>query len=244
MHAPPTRPIVAPAVPSVPARPAEPTPYPVSAAPRPTRHTTRHRAGRTHRLRAVVVTKVLVAIALVAMALVAGCTTSPPTTNPTTPLPQPADTGRSAARTPPQSGAETSAPVDVPGVDTPQAVAIQWLSAYRSATWTDPDPAAWIDRVRPYVTDAKHTRDTTLRDGGAGIDWTEFVDQRCESSVTELAAVIPAEAPGTATAANVLVTGAVSTTCPAGIARSVEQAAATLVVIKTATGWRVDQRLF
>ncbi|MFL6118761.1 hypothetical protein [Actinophytocola sp.] len=123
-------------------------------------------------------------------------------------------------------------------------MAIQWLSAYRSATWTDPDPAAWIDRVRPYVTDAMSTRNTALRDGGAGTDWAEFVDQRCESSVSDLAAVIPAEAPGTATVANVLVTGTVSTTCAAGPARSDEQAAATLVVIKTATGWRVDQRLF
>jgi hypothetical protein len=219
-------------------------PYPVSAVARLTRHTTQHRAERTHRRSAVVVTKALVAIMLVAMALVAGCTTSPPTTSPDTPLPQPADAARSAARTPPLSGTAASAPVDTAGVDPPQAVAIQWLSAYRTATWTDPDPAAWIDRVRPYVTDAMHTRDTTLLEGGAGVDWAEFVDQRCETSVSELAAVIPAEAPGTATAANVLVTGTVTTTCAAGTARPDEQAAATLEVIKTATGWRVDQRLF
>jgi hypothetical protein len=243
MHAPSAGPITAQAVSPMPAPPPVPPPYPVWVAPCLTRHTNRHRAGRTHRLHAVAVTKALVAILLVAMALVGGCTTSPPSTNPDSPLPQPADTARNDAPTR-QSGAETSAPVDTPGVDTPQAVAIQWLSAYHSATWTDPGPASWIDRVRPYVTDAMHTRNTALRDGGAGTDWTGFVDQRCESSVSELAAVIPAEAPGTVTAANVLVTGTVSTTCAAGPARPGEQAAATLVVIKTAAGWRVDQRLF
>jgi hypothetical protein len=123
-------------------------------------------------------------------------------------------------------------------------VAIRWLAAYRTATWTDLSPAAWIDRVRPYVTDAMHTRNTTLRNGNAGTDWADFVDQHCESTVSELAAVIPAEAPGTATATNVLVTGTVNTTCAAGSARPVEQAAVTLVVITTADGWRVDQRLF
>jgi hypothetical protein len=135
-------------------------------------------------------------------------------------------------------------PVDAPGADTPQAVAIDWMSAYRTATWTDPSPAAWIDRVRPYVTDAMNARNTTLRDGNAGTDWADFVDQHCESTVSELAAVVPTEAPGTKTATNVLVTGTVNTTCPAGTARPVEQAAATLIVVKTATGWRVDQRLF
>jgi hypothetical protein len=55
---------------------------------------------------------------------------------------------------------------------------------------------------------------------------------------------VPAEAPGTATAANVLVTGTVNTTCPAGAAQPGEQATATLVVVTTSNGWRIDQRLF
>jgi hypothetical protein len=123
-------------------------------------------------------------------------------------------------------------------------VAIRWLSAYRTATWTDPDPAAWIDRVRPYVSDAMHASNTTLRAGGAGIDWAEFVDQHCESTVSEFAAVVPTEAPGTVTTANVLVTGTVSTICATSAARRVEQVAATLVVVNTPNGWRVDQRVF
>jgi hypothetical protein len=243
MHAPPTVSIIAPAVSPVPARRTALTSYPVSAAPRPARYT-RHCTGPMHYLRVILATKVLVAIALVAVMLVAGCTTTPPTTSPTIPLPHPAATGRSAARTPPPSRRETTPPVDMPRVDTPQAVAIQWLSAYRSAAWTDPDPAAWIDRVRPYVTDAMHTRNTTLRDGSTGTDWTEFVDQRCETSVSELAAVIPAEAPGTTTAANVLVAGTVNTACADNTTPSIEPAAATLVVVKTSNGWRVDQRIF
>ncbi len=89
-----------------------------------------------------------------------------------------------------------------------------------------------------------HTRNSTLRDDSAGTDWTDFVDEHCDSSVTELAAVVPAEFPGTATTVNVLVTGIVSTTCTESADRPIEQAATTLVVIKTSTGWRVDQRLF
>ncbi|MFL6118756.1 hypothetical protein [Actinophytocola sp.] len=195
------------------------------------------------------VTKALAAImlaatVLVAMTLLAGCTTTSPPASPHIPLPQPADTGQSTARTPPLSGAETTPPVDMPRVDTPQAVAIQWLSAYHSATWTDPNPAAWIDRVRPYVTDAMHTRNTSLRDGGAGNDWTDFVSQRCRSNVSDPAAVIPAEAPGNSDTANVLVAGTVTTTCADGTDSSIEQASATLVVVKTSNGWRVDERLF
>lgn len=98
--------------------------------------------------------------------------------------------------------------------------------------------------MRPYVTDAMHTRNTTLREGNAGADWTDFVDEHCVSSVTELAAVVPAESPGTATTVNVLVTGTVSTTCAESADRPTEQASTTLVVTKTSTGWRVDQRLF
>jgi hypothetical protein len=40
--------------------------------------------------------------------------------------------------------------------------------------------------------------------------------QHCEGIVSGLAAVVPVEAPGTATAANVLVTGTVNNTCPTG----------------------------
>jgi hypothetical protein len=66
--------------------------------------------------------------------------------------------------------------------------------------------------VRPYVADAMHTHNSTLRDGSAGTDGTDLVDEHCDSSVTELAAVVPAESPGTATTVNVLVTGTMSTT--------------------------------
>lgn len=176
----------------------------------------------------------------VAAALLAACTNGPATRTTRAPLPQLTGTARSAPRTPPPSSPATTSPVRTPDVDTPPAVTIRWLAAYRTATWTDPGPAAWIDRVRPYVTDAMHTRNTSLHDGNAGIDWADFVDQHCESTVSDLAAVVPAEAPGTATAANVLVTGTVNTTCTAGAARPVEQATATLVVIATSTGWRVD----
>lgn len=184
----------------------------------------------------------LIAVAVVT-ALMAGCTTNTPTTNANPRPPQPTDTARRTHRTP--SSMEPSTPTDVPGADTPPAVAIRWLSAYRSAAWTDSGPTAWIDRVRPYVTDSMHARNTTLREGGAGTDWADFVRLRCASTVDDIAAVVPPESSGTTTAANVQVSGSVHTTCAAGPALApTEPAAVTLVVARTSHGWRVDQRLF
>lgn len=196
---------------------------------------TRQRTRRKHRLSAVAV----------ATALVAGCTTSTPSTSANTARSEPVGTARSTPRTSPPANAEATTPADMPGADTPQAVAIHWLSAYRSAAWTDPRPAAWIDRVRPYVTDAMHAHNTTLRDGVAGTDWVTFVRLRCTSTVVDIAAIVPPESPGTATTANVHVSGSVRTNCAAGPAPvPTELAAVTLVVVTTSHGWRVDQRLF
>lgn len=205
-------------------------PCSTSTDPRATRQHTR----RKHRLIAVAV----------ATALVAGCT-STPTTSANTPRSDPIGTARNTLRESPPANAEATTPTDVPGADTPQTVAIRWLSAYHSATWTDPDPSAWIDRVRPYVTDTMHTRNTTLRDGSAGTDWATFVRLRCTSTVVDLAVIVPPESPGTPTTANVHVTGSVRTNCAAGPAPApTELAAMTLVIVTTSHGWRIDQRLF
>jgi hypothetical protein len=64
--------------------------------------------------------------------------------------------------------------------------------------------------------------------------------------VTNLGAVIPPEAPGTATAVNVQVTGTVVTRCAAGSPDTpTESASATLVVVPGPNGtWLVNQRMF
>jgi hypothetical protein len=179
--------------------------------------------------------------AMAGLLLAASCsTTGDPAGAPDPPAPQ------SAGTVPPASTAPSPATTAIaaPDPDSPLFAAIGWLVAYHSASWTDGSPAAWIDRVRPYVTDPMHTSNETLRTGGGGTDWADYLRQHCTSTVTDTHAVIPPESPGTNTAANVLVTGTIHTTCTAGSsAQPTEQASATLVVVKTSTGWRVDQRL-
>jgi hypothetical protein len=152
--------------------------------------------------------------------------------------------------TPPQT--YSAAPIspasrltDAPSPSTPEAVASQWFTAYHSARWTDPSPASWIDRVRPYVTPTMHMRDEGLRNGGGGTDWAEFVADRCAAEVSDVSAVLPAEAPSTDAVAYVLVIGSVRTTCsrrPPAILVTSESA--TLVVSRTPDGWFVNERLY
>lgn len=175
------------------------------------------------------------------LVLAAGCSTTP--SYPGAPgAHTPASTSTPPA---PAASSPTATATPAPGPDSPVSAARNWLVAYHSATWTDASPAAWIDRVQPYVTDTLHASNETLRSGGGGADWTEFVRQHCTNTVTDTDAVIPPESPGTTTTANVQVTGTIHTTCTAGTPlHPTEQVSATLVVIKSPTGWRVDQRLF
>lgn len=176
------------------------------------------------------------------LVLAAGCSTvTDPTSTPAPFSPQPAAT--LPAPTAPTPSTPTTMAL-APDPDDPLTVATSWLVAYHSASWTDSSPAAWIDRVRPYITDNMHASNETLRAGGGGTDWADYVRQHCTSTVTDTHAVIPPESPGTDTTANIQVTGTIHTTCTAGPARATEPASATLVVVKTTTGWRVDHRLF
>lgn len=127
----------------------------------------------------------------------------------------------------------------------PDVVAKQWFAAYWTTRWTDSSPAAWIDRVRPYVTPAMHLRDVALREGGGGTDWTGFVAGRCVTVVSDLNAVVPVEAPNTATVTYVQVIGSVRTTCSRKPPTSpADEESATLAVSKTPNDWLVDERLY
>jgi hypothetical protein len=171
-----------------------------------------------------------------------GCSTDTNRTNAQAP-PNPPSAGTLSPPAAPAPSTATTA-IPAPDPDSPLTAAVGWLVAYHSAKWTDDTPAAWIDRVRPYVTDTMHTSNEPLRSGGGGTDWADYVRHHCTNTVTDTHAVIPPESPGTHTAANVQVTGTIHTTCTAGSPPSpTEQTSATLVVVKTSNGWRVDRRL-
>jgi hypothetical protein len=153
---------------------------------------------------------------------------------------------------PPAAGpdAELLPPQPPAGQDTPEAAASAWLGAYHRADW-DRSSTAWIDQVRPVVTDSMHRRNEGLRDGHTGVDWQRFVDGHCRSRVTDVDAVIPPEAPGDNRTANVQVAGSELTTCETGLSGASGGApqprrpvAATVVVVQHGGLWRVDQHLY
>lgn len=179
------------------------------------------------------------ATALGAVLLTVSCSTDHTTTDPRGS--EASTTSSSTRRTLPT--AESPVSPALPAF-TPEVVTELWFTAYRTARWTDSGPAAWIDRARPYVTTAMHQRDTALRDGASGTDWTEFVTGRCVTNVYDVQAVVPAEAPNTATTVYVHVIGSVRTTCSRKPPTAPEEAFATLAVSNTPDGWRVDDRLY
>lgn len=189
--------------------------------------------------------KTATVVVAASVALVAGCTSSPaaPVRPGPPPTSGPARVPRSATPLPLLAQPDTTAAA---GTNSPADAAEHWLAAYRSMSWTDGTPTAWIARVRPYVTARLDRQDEQYADAGGGADWQTFVAGQCTSTVTDLGAVIPSESPGTAIAVNVEVTATVYTACDAGQSTSpTETASATLVVIPLSDGsWRVDQRLY
>ena len=180
--------------------------------------------------------------------LLSSCSQPPERSTSDSPVPQPS---QPQWITPPESssrepGTSTTSPTtETPNESSVIDVTTKWFVAYHSMRWTDTGPAAWIDRVRPYVSARQHDRDETLRNGARGAEWTEFVAGRCATSMTDVEAVIPPEAPRTASVVYVHVIGSSHTACTTAdpvLAPSVE--AATLMLIKTPSGWRVDERLY
>jgi hypothetical protein len=124
-----------------------------------------------------------------------------------------------------------------------EKLAVDWLVAYRAATWTAPADA-WIDRTAPYVTPELAGRNDQLRGGGRGpgIAWRDFVDRRCTAGVLGAAAVIPPEAPRTPGTVRVQAAGTLRTSCADGTNPPDEALAVTLTAVRTSTGWRIASR--
>lgn len=159
------------------------------------------------------------------------------------------------APAPPSAGTAPprGAPAVAAGPD-PVVVATSWLQAYRSVRFDDPTPAAWIDHVRPVVTDRLAATYEQYRDGSVGADWTQFVSRQCMTTIEDLNGVIPDEAPRTATTVNVQVAAVLRTRCAAGsgdgsgVGDEVGAngpVSATVTLKKARDGlWRVDKRLY
>lgn len=180
-----------------------------------------------------------------AFLLLAGCSPAPAASGAEGPNPTSQPSFAISLPNPTSSPPRGASPIPAAAAS-PTAAAEQWLIAYHTLTWTDPGPTAWISHVRPYVTASLAATDDQVSDAGGGADWTSFVSQQCTDTVTDVGAVIPPEAPGTASAVNVQVTGTVLTVCDAGTPPDPRTSvSATLVMVPGPAGtWLVNQRLF
>ncbi len=178
---------------------------------------------------------------------------APPTVRLATPSPTPTTTATAtatatgiettiaASASPPTSPASSLTAED-PNA-TVEQLAVAWLVAYRTASFTGAADA-WIDRTASYVTDQLAQQDLQLRrDGrGPGVAWQDFVDRRCTARVADAAAVIPPEAPRTDTTVHVQAAATLHTTCATGADPPDEALAVTLTAVRTDAGWRIASR--
>ncbi|WP_143510614.1 hypothetical protein [Pseudonocardia sp. Ae717_Ps2] len=141
---------------------------------------------------------------------------------------------------------QAAGPHAVPDRD-PLTTARRWLKASRSVNFTDPRPVTWTERVAPVLTGAAAQDNTaTAQAPATGAGWEQLVANRCSTTVSEIGAVIPPEAPRTDRQVYVQVTGAVRTGCEGdGLVAPPEHAAATLALAFGPDGlWRVSERLY
>ena len=201
----------------------------------------------------------LMALASSLTLVLAGCTSDPnrPSAVPAgsaLPAPPPAATfARSAAApvttssSPPATsgGAPGPAVISAASTGTPQGAAVAWLTALRTASFGDA-AGGWVHKVTPYVTASLEIsyRKIAASGRGGGADWTTFVQHQCVSTLVNAAGIIPPEAPVSADAAHVQVSGTLATVCRSGTKASTQFLAATVLVIKDHGRWAVAKREF
>lgn len=153
-----------------------------------------------------------------------------------------ADPGVIAQAPAPDQGGASRAPEPDP-LDTAQL----WLEMSRTASYADPGPASWTERVAPLLTGPAAAENSRIAESGAsGAGWELIVEGRCSTSVGDVGAVIPAEAPRTEQQVYVQVTGTVVTGCagPDGPPIPVERTSATLELVLDDGRWLVNDRLY
>ena len=152
---------------------------------------------------------------------------------------------------PPDEGAagaaQTVSPPAGPAPD-PLMTARLWLEASRTVSYTDASPVTWTERVAPVLVGAAAQENrATAQNPATGAGWEQLVAGRCSTTVRDIGAVIPPEAPRTDQQVYVQVTGTVRTGCEAadGLEAPPEHTAATVALTIGPDGlWRVSERLY
>jgi hypothetical protein len=122
----------------------------------------------------------------------------------------------------------------------PEMVAAAFVTAYTKQNWKVDGPLAYLDRIAPYTTTAYLAKLRGSSGDRCGVTCEAAQKKGVTVSASNVATVIPGEAPRTPTAVWVQVTYVERTTWGGGGDGSNE--AMNLKVVKTGGKWLVDAR--
>lgn len=157
--------------------------------------------------------------------------------------------GASTSPAPARASLATPAPPAAPPVPTgaartPEAAAVSWLQATDTVSWHDPTPSAWIGRVQPYVTGPAAADAGQGHVGSHPADWAGFTAGHCTQQVLGIEAVVPPEAPRTATIAYVQLAATLTRDCAQGPPAAPQPVAVTVEVTRDTAGqWKMNQQI-
>ena len=121
---------------------------------------------------------------------------------------------------------------------TPLAVARAWAIAAYSGSWHDPAPGTWTARTGGLVTGAEAAAERVAASGGGGVTWTQITTGRCVTTLRQLAAVLPSDAPAGTAVRVVYLSATQALTCDDGTVHLV-LVAAQLIIDRVDGRWLV-----
>lgn len=145
----------------------------------------------------------------------------------------------SSPTTPADPGISTPA---IPAVEaatrSPLAVAKAWAIAANSSSYRDPVAGTWTERAKPFVTGAEAAAELEQHSGGGGSTWAQIQASKCVTSLRQLGATIPSDAPTGPERHVVYLTATVTLACATGQIQ-LSPLAAQLIVTRVHGRWLV-----
>lgn len=153
--------------------------------------------------------------------------------------PQPATGTSIAPAVRPDPSLTTAAiPDAISATRTPLSAARAWAIAANSSSYLDPSPGAWTARAQALVTGAEAAAEQRQRTGGGGSTWTQIQTAKCVTTVQQLAATVPSDAPSGPDRRVVYLTAVTTLRCATGQVQ-LSQFAAQLLLARIHGRWLV-----
>lgn len=121
---------------------------------------------------------------------------------------------------------------------TPLSAAKAWAIAANSSSYHDPSPGTWTERTQAFVTGAEAAAEQQQRTGGGGSRWPQIRAGKCVTSLRQLAATLPSDAPTGPDRHIVYLTALTTLSCASGQVQ-LSQFAAQLIVARVHGRWLV-----